>query len=113
MYNQPSLGTSGPLASFPLASYPSLEVLDLTWTGLAGPFPASWENATNSTSAPRKLKQLMLNGNQLVGTVPPWLNRLFPAAASPLVGGMPLLLELHNNNLTGAAAGGGGRLQAK
>lgn len=73
------------------AAYPNLTVLALSWLGLTGPFPASWQGIGGAG----KLRMLDLAGNALSGQLPEWL--------VSVMGGSDAAMMLNLNTFTGTA----------
>eukprot|EP00882_Tetradesmus_deserticola_P016326 GHRQ01017429.1.p1 GENE.GHRQ01017429.1~~GHRQ01017429.1.p1 ORF type:complete len:211 (+),score=47.31 GHRQ01017429.1:215-847(+) len=70
-------------------AYPNLKVLALSWLGLTGPLPASWQALGGSS----KLQMLDLAGNALSGQLPQWL--------VSVMGGTDAAIMLNLNTFTG------------
>jgi hypothetical protein len=71
-------------------AYPNLTELALSWMGLTGPIPASWQ----ATVGVGKLRMLDLAGNALSGQLPEWL--------LSVMGGSEAAVMLNLNTFTGA-----------
>jgi hypothetical protein len=69
--------------------YPNLTVLALSWLGLTGPIPASWQ----AIGGVGKLRMLDLAGNALAGPLPEWL--------MSVMGGTDAAVMLNLNTFTG------------
>jgi hypothetical protein len=72
------------------AAYPNLTVLALSWMGLTGPIPASWQGI----GGVGKLRMLDLAGNALSGQLPQWL--------LSVMNGSDAVVMLNLNMFTGA-----------
>jgi hypothetical protein len=72
-------------------AYPNLTVLSLSWLGLTGPIPASWQGI----GGVGKLRMLDLAGNALSGQLPDWL--------LSVMGGTDAAVMLNLNTFTGVS----------
>ena len=65
------LALAGTLPSWGPAALPSLQVLDLSYTKMAGPLPAAWAGNGSAEPPLAMLTSLLLGSDALTGSLPP------------------------------------------